>query len=121
MDKNKSRSRNIRLPYNIWTGHAARTLRDSERVCETCGGCGGHDYTKNATGLIKRCDACEGRGYFDWIHRAQGTIKEKYSYFITHTSDQISAVVKKGEEEKYMKQIHLPVPGKFKFKDKDGI
>lgn len=121
MDNKKNRQGNIRLPYNIWKDHAARELRDSERVCEECGGCGGYGYPNGQSGLIKRCDICGGRGYFDWIHTAKGTVKEEYSFFITRSSDQISAAVKRGEEEKYIKQIELQLTGTFKFKSKDDI
>ena len=121
MDNTKNRQRHIKIPYNIWTGKSNIILQPSETICEDCGGCGGYDYTTNASGLIKRCDSCRGRGYFDWIHTAKGKVKEQYSYFIGHTTDQVSTVIKKEEEENYIKQVRLQLTGTFKFISKDDI
>jgi hypothetical protein len=66
---------------------------------------------------------CNGKGYQDWIDRAKGPGEEHqdYTYFISNTGDQISAAVKKGEEEEYKRMMRLQHTGIFKFKKKDEI
>jgi hypothetical protein len=44
-----------------------------------------------------------------------------YTFYITHTSDTLSAAVKKGQEEEYLEKIRLQVTGEFKFKLKDKM
>ena len=117
MAKRTNRQRNIRIPYNIWDGGGPHTLRDDETVCEECEGHGGHSDSNETVGLIRCCSSCGGKGYKDWIDRARGPSEEhqEYTYFITNTADEISAAVKKGQEEEYMEKIKLQHTGVYRF------
>ena len=123
MVERQHRQGNIRLPYNIWFGGECHTLRDDETYCKECEGHGGHSESGKADGLIRCCPMCNGKGYQDWIDRARGPGEEHqdYTYFISNTGDQISAAVKKGEEEEYKEMIRLQHTGVFKFKNKGEI
>ncbi len=122
MVRKTNRQRNIRLPYNIWTGEKSHELRPDETICDECKGHGGYSDSGKGEGLIQMCSRCEGNGYRDWIDRAKGSPDcIEFVYFISHPSEQVAAVVKKGEEEKYKERIRLQQAGQFKFKEKDEI
>ncbi len=115
-----NRQENIKLPYNIWTGEESHELRADEIICDECKGRGGYSESGKGEGLIQMCSRCNGQGYRDWIDRARGSADDEFIYFISHTSDQVAAVVKKGEEEKYKEKIKVQA-GHFKFEEKDEI
>ncbi len=123
MDTKRNRHRNIEKPFNIWTGDKPRTLRNDETLCEDCGGLGGYSESGTANVLIRCCVKCHGKGSLDWVDRAKGESQDhkEYTFYITHTSDTISAAVKKGQEEEYLEKIRLQVTGEFKFKLKEKI
>ncbi len=122
MVSTRHRQNDIKLPYNIWNGESERNLKDGERICEECGGCGGHNEAGSKHGLIQMCPNCRGKGHKDWIDRAIGNPSDGVGHYITtNIGDDFAIEVEEGEKDEFKEKISLQVAGEFKFVYKDEL